>query len=199
MKKSEKPTPQAEVLVLTEIDQLRAFSDPLRARILTEMCKGERTTKQVADALGEKPTKLYHHVDTLEKAGLVRMTRTQPNRGTLEKYFIGAARRFEVGPSLLGGAAPDAITTMVDNLLDQTRNECHRLAGGEQSLLETLEDEGLMTFVELHADQKTIDRLHRRLHKLVADLAVEDEGEEPDEPERHYRMLLAWYPLDRFP
>lgn len=193
---------QAALLVLTEIEQLRAISDPLRARILASLAREEQTTKQVADRLGEKATKLYHHVETLEKAGLVRMTRTRQNRGTLEKYFIGVARRFEVGEALLGdGQAPDALTTMIDTLLDQTRNECHRLAAGDSPLDEVLKKSGLLSFIELHADQATIDRLGKKLHRLVAELSQEeaDESSETEEAERAFRLLVAFYPLDRFP
>ncbi|MEM7249221.1 MAG: winged helix-turn-helix domain-containing protein [Acidobacteriota bacterium] len=192
-------SPQADRFVLTELDQLKALSDPLRARILTELCKAELTTKQVAESLGEKPTRLYHHVESLERAGLIRLTHTRQNRGTLEKYFRSVARRFEVGGALLGGGSDDALTTMIDTLLDQTRNECHRLASGEEPLEQLLDKEvGLLSFVELHADQKTIDRLTRRLRRLVEDLTAEAERGE-GEDERRYRLLLAYYPLDRFP
>jgi predicted ArsR family transcriptional regulator len=46
-----------------------------------------RTTKQVADLLGEPPTRLYHHVAALERAGLLRLKETRRNRGTTEKWY----------------------------------------------------------------------------------------------------------------
>ena len=189
---------QAEIHVLTEIEQLKAISEPLRARILTELCREEQTTKQVAERLGEKPTKLYHHVEQLEKAGLIRMTRTQPNRGTTEKYYLGVAKRFEVGKSLLGGSAEDALGTMIDTLLDQVRNECHRLAAGDKELTEVLEEEGLISFVELNADAATAERYLIRLRELLEELGQlpESDGEAPD---RRFRLMFAYYPLDRFP
>ena len=48
----------------------------------------------MADRLGEKPTKLYHHVDTLEAAGLIKLVKTKRKRGTVEKYFEAVAERF---------------------------------------------------------------------------------------------------------
>ena len=65
-------TPQAGSLTLSDLDQVKVLADPLRIRILEEMCTAERTTKQVAQRLGEKPTKLYHHVEALERVGLIR-------------------------------------------------------------------------------------------------------------------------------
>ena len=77
---------QESVMMLTDLEQMKVLADPLRIRILESLAIDERTTKQVADLLGEKPTKLYHHVEALERVGLIRMTRTRQNRGTLEKY-----------------------------------------------------------------------------------------------------------------
>src|SRR5262245_52283071 len=86
---------------VTDLAQIRALADPLRLRILGALGREPRTTKQVADVLGEKPTKLYHHVEALERVGLVRLTETRPNRGTVEKYYQAVAGRFQVAGSAL--------------------------------------------------------------------------------------------------
>ncbi len=85
-KDGRRSAPQAELRTLDDLKQVRALADPLRMRILTALSE-ERTTKQVAELLHEKPTRLYHHVDALERAGLVQLTRTRPKRGTIEKYY----------------------------------------------------------------------------------------------------------------
>jgi predicted ArsR family transcriptional regulator len=59
------------------------------------------TAKQVAGRLGEKPTRLYHHVEILEKAGLIKLMATRPNRGTVEKYYQTVAKKFAVDHRLL--------------------------------------------------------------------------------------------------
>src|SRR3954453_6620842 len=76
------------------LEQMRALSHPLRVRLLELFAEGPRTTKQAAEALGESPTKLYHHVAALERAGLVRLRETRQNRGTTEKYFEGTESQF---------------------------------------------------------------------------------------------------------
>jgi len=85
--------PQQEPYTLKNLDQIKVLADPLRIRNLEAFCE-ERTTKQVADLLGEKPTKLYHHVDALERVGLIALSSTRQNRGTVEKYYLARARTF---------------------------------------------------------------------------------------------------------
>src|SRR5690349_5895529 len=100
---------RADTYVITELPQIKALADPLRQRILGAFVREPRTTKQVAVLLGQPPTKLYHHVDQLERAGLIELVATKPKRGTTEKYFQAIAHRFTVGESSLGGEAASVI------------------------------------------------------------------------------------------
>src|SRR5918911_101299 len=88
------------------LEQLRALSHPLRLRLLELFARRPMTTKQAAEELGEPPTRLYHHVAALERAGLVRLRETRQNRGTTEKYFETVANRFVAarGEAGRGGA-----------------------------------------------------------------------------------------------
>ena len=73
MSPSGKPPSQnddrAEPFVVGTVEQVKALTHPLRQRMLERFAERPRTTKQVADLLGEKPTRLYHHVAALERAG----------------------------------------------------------------------------------------------------------------------------------
>jgi len=189
----------AAVKVLTELEQIRVLADPLRVSILEIMAREEHTTKQVAQLLGEKPTKLYHHVEALERVGLIRMARTRQNRGTLEKYYVGVARRFEASSSLFSDAAEGEgneaeLPQMISMLLEKTGDELRRLAASGAE--EDAADEAMLGLVEIHADQPEIDRIRRRVRRLLGDLQCGDE-EVANERERRYRLMLAFFPLDR--
>jgi DNA-binding transcriptional ArsR family regulator len=90
-------------------------------RILVALTEKPRTTKQVADLLGQPPTRLYHHVAALEKVGLVRLRKTRPLRGTVEKYYQAVASRFEVADNVFSGAGQPTRGGAVSALLDQAR------------------------------------------------------------------------------
>ena len=69
------------------VSELRALAHPLRLKLFELFAEAPRTTMQVAAILGEPPTRLYHHVNALEKSGLLRLKETKPIRGTVEKYY----------------------------------------------------------------------------------------------------------------
>jgi DNA-binding transcriptional ArsR family regulator len=184
--------PQAEHRTLDDLKQVRALADPLRMRILGALCE-ERTTKQVAELLHEKPTRLYHHVDALERAGLVQLTRTQPKRGTIEKYYRSVARTFEARVSTGRGteASREAIDDVMATAFATTSGEVSRLL--ERGAASTLSEAGILTFLEVRASRAAIERIRRRL--LAAIDVARDDGASSPHDER-YRLTIAFYPLE---
>lgn len=200
---------QADGLVLSDLAQVKVLANPLRVRILELLSRQEMTTKQVAESLGEKPTKLYHHVEVLERAGLVRLTRTRQNRGTLEKYYRAIARAFTVDSGLFsdgGGSAADSpLPEMVAAVLERTREELSALMASDGA--GEIESTGLLSFLEIHASAEEIEELRRGLVTLLKRTATSGddsagsgptgEDSEAEEAERRYRLTLALFPIDR--
>ena len=199
--------PRKESYTLRDLDQIKVLADALRVRVLEGFCQ-ERTTKQVAEVLGEKPTKLYHHVDALEKVGLIELTRTRQNRGTLEKYYLAVAQSFHVDSSVFSGAENDAneakstVGSMIDTIFDSTRRELHELA--QIAMPDEMEEEGVLSYVEVRAHEAVAKELQRRLQEIIAglprieaDVMAQLPEDEKDGPERNYRLTIAYYPLDR--
>lgn len=197
---------QKEAYTLSDLDQIKVLADPLRIRILESFCE-ERTTKQVAELLGEKPTKLYHHVDALERVGLIRLSRTRRNRGTLEKYYLAVARTFladsrifQAADERAGGEEGEALQQMLSTIFDTTSAELAEIIR-RGDLAKAIEDEGVLSFVEIRASPKDIDEIRSKLNELVQSLVTRSEGvSEGEESElgddaQRYRLTLAYYPL----
>ena len=189
---------------ISDLDQVKALAHPLRMRIIETLAASEpMTTKQVAESLGEKPTRLYHHVDLLEKAGLIRLTHTRQNRGTTEKYFEAIARAFRADADLFSDESSadqeNALRPMIHTVFDNTTSELLRLIDTDRAG-KLLEDEGLLSYIEMHLAQEQVDEVQQKL-KDVLDLLQSFEDPETDsdkEDLRKYRLTLAHYPLDRF-
>ena len=209
MRRKERPTGrgkaradvrQAASLTLTDVHQVKVLADPLRIRILEELCTAERTTKQVAQRLGEKPTKLYHHVEALERVGLIRLARTRQNRGTTEKYYISVARQFKADSRIFSaadagaGAEGDALQAMIATVFERTANELRDLVAQNRGQ-EGIEEQGVLSYLEVRADDKHARQLRARLMRLIKSLEGTDETTSKSD-ERRYRLTIAFYPLD---
>jgi DNA-binding transcriptional ArsR family regulator len=188
--------PILDSYTVADLEQVKVLADPLRLRIL-EAFGEERTTKQVADRLGEKPTKLYHHVDLLDRLGLIQLTRTKKNRGTLEKYYLAVAKTFRVDSSVFSAAGAgrpviDSLQEMISNVFETTVAEMRTLveSGAAQ---DALEREGMFTFLDVRLTKAQADQLRERLNAVIQELTA---GEEEKGPDVHsYRLTLAYFPM----
>lgn len=185
-----------EVYWVQSLSQLKAVADPLRIRILENLIEEPRTTKQVARLIGEKTTKLYHHVDALEKAGLIELRSTRQNRGTLEKYYRAVAKLFRAEPDLLStGESTEEWASLGAQMLSATAEELRTsvadLEPGRRPML---------IQAKVEAEQERIDELQQRLEALLKDFSDEQAALEKERdgkaPERaNYRLALAFYPV----
>ncbi|MGI9221541.1 MAG: helix-turn-helix domain-containing protein [Woeseiaceae bacterium] len=193
---------QLESYRISDIDQVKALAHPLRMRIIETLGASDpMTTKQVAEALGEKPTRLYHHVDKLEKAGLIRLTHTRQNRGTTEKYYEPIAKQFRAGADLFNEGIPEevkgAMGPMIQTIFENTMAEMLRLVEvGDKE--EKLEEEGLLSYVEMHLPEEHAMAVREKLMDVLAYLEGLDDDEFGDAELRKFRLTTALYPLDRF-
>jgi DNA-binding transcriptional ArsR family regulator len=171
---------------VTDLEQIRALADPLRLRILGALTGAPRTTKQVAELLGEKPTKLYHHVEALERAGLIRLHETRPKRGTVERYYQAVAAQFQVAASALSppgaGGAPSEVEAMVSSILDTARGEL--LAGCRPGASPPGPEEApFAARIRIRGPAKKVQAVRRRVLRWLEQLrAAEVEGQRAGRP-----------------
>ena len=85
--------------IVTDPQQLKAFTDPLRVRVLNRLRERAATNQQVADALGEPHAKVLYHVRFLLDVGLIRRVDERIKGGNVEKYYRAVALLFGLRPA----------------------------------------------------------------------------------------------------
>lgn len=88
----------AAFLIVDSPKQLKAFTDPLRTRVLDILVDRAATNQQVAQALGEPQAKVLHHIRVLLNCGLIRLVDMRVSGGNVEKYYRAVARSFGLRP-----------------------------------------------------------------------------------------------------
>jgi DNA-binding transcriptional ArsR family regulator len=183
-----------DIFFIDRLDQIKALSDPLRVRILETLTQKEMTTKQVADLLGEPPTKLYRHVDTLHRVGLIEQIRTNTVNGIVEKYFRAVANSIRVDQDLFTSSPPgeamESATEAIIHLLEAT------MAEFRQSLQWKIEGRKSHLISVHHKTFKIkeslADEFDLKLKKLMEEFEEIDSSEEAI----RYRFTSAIFPLD---
>jgi len=156
---------------------MRALAHPLRLRIFELLAEKPRTTMQVAELLDEPPTRLYHHVNALEKTGLVRLRETRPNRGTIEKYFEAVAPAMRGGSAeLLSGspAARQSTRAAAATIFEQARQD---LFAEMRDLAKKREPAPMLLRMLISTTPAKAEAIRHRVLELVKELKT-DYGEE---------------------
>lgn len=182
---------------LANLAQMKVLADPRRIRILELLCEQERTTKQVAEILGEPPTRLYHHVAALARVGLIRLARTRQSRGALEKYYVAVAKAFSADPKLFasrrGPQAAEAAGTIATRVLDLTAEDLRALLAHGGSL-ESLEEQGILSYLEVRGTAREIAAIRAKLSKLIESTT---RGGQSRRTGTAYRLTIAFFPMAR--
>jgi DNA-binding transcriptional ArsR family regulator len=188
---AKQPRPE---MVITDVDQLRAISDPLRVRLIEAMAdlplRGW-TAKELAAQLHTSQTKLYHHLSLLEERGFIVVAETRMVSGILEKRYQLTAVSFRVERSLLAGGGTDEIGAVIDTIFDKARNEI--LAGQRAGLLDVGAEGHDRRRMALSASHARLSAASvRKVQRLIERLAAMDDLEEPDGTD--YGLVVAFYP-----
>jgi len=188
-----RPTAGAPALMPAVAD-LRALAHPLRLRIMELFAESPKTTKQVAELLGEPPTRLYHHVAALERAGLVVLEETRQNRGAVEKWYGSATPQISAGPSRGKNdvASRRARRAVAATALEQAKQEVIAVPRGAKQ-------PALVTRFVIPVDPSKIAELRKRLFESVKSIGLEFRIEEAsdagqDDCER-WAVTLSFAPV----
>jgi DNA-binding transcriptional ArsR family regulator len=189
------------VRAITDVETMRALSDPTRVAILRLLMSGDRTAppvmsaKELAAALGEPQTKLYRHLKQLEAAGLIRVAETRLVSGIQEQRYQTAQLDFSISRDLVTDeAASEEFADTLSALFSEFRTELvANLSAGRvpigaeaQTPLGLLIGRGMVGRVSR-------DRAAEFRRRLLALQAEFDELEDDDPDGIPVHLLIGWY------
>jgi len=173
--------------------ELRALAHPLRLRLVEEFAGGARTTMQVAAAMGEPPTRLYHHVNALERAGILKLARTRQVRGTTEKYYEVAKKTFgpKMGTKITGGMK-GSIRSLTYMLFEEARADLLAAIADPSKL--TPEAPPVALRVLLTVSPAQLARVRKELLALIESIQRECKRHPPPEDALRWALTVAFAP-----
>lgn len=167
----------ADGLTLDAPAQYKALFEPTRSQIVSLLLDRAATTSELADLLGKPKGTIGSHLKALERAGLVRVVRTQRVRALEAKYYGRTARVFwfETVDGAVGEAARQ---------LRRAADEAATVADPQDKVMT-----GAVRYARIPAEraQEWKDRLHRLLDEF---------DREPRSGGQAYGLVVGVYPAD---
>jgi hypothetical protein len=121
--------------IITDLGALKAYFDPIRLRLLTEMSDTPRSV-QALSAITDIPfTRLYYHIHLLEKFGFIQVVDVQHGAGAIEvKFYQITALSFVVDRRFLQLGTPEGdagFALVQETVFDETKRDIrHSIESG---------------------------------------------------------------------
>lgn len=180
------------------MEALKVYFDPLRHKIVSLVSATPRTVHEIADSLGVPFTRLYYHINLLEKHGIIRVVDVRSLPGAIEeKYYQVTARSFVVDRSLLKTNDPDGanLDILLEMVFDEARKEILRSVREKVINLHTTPPEPDSVLMRRGYTRMTPDQA-RRLYQSLLDILAESQVAEASATDQYYGIVVSLYPVE---
>lgn len=173
---------QKAFMTITELDQLKALSDPLRNQILTILVEKSFTGQQLSKHFEISRSKIHYHLNELEKFGFIQVVHTEVKNGFEQKFFRAVARGFIPCDSLLPYQTEvgDYYRQVALNILGRAKT---RVISAPQESFQMYDDQfekwpRLLMQLEAKVSEKKLIEWIAKYRKLVKEFYNMEEDEE---------------------
>lgn len=192
-------SPLQEEFIIESVEALKIIADPLRLQILRNLDE-PRTVKDLARRLNMPATKLYYHVNQLEKHKIIRVVDTRIVSGIIEKHYRVTAKSYHVSRTLLKGTkeSREQLDVVLSAIFDTAKTELRQsVQAGLLSVDDAVEAkrDGLVWHGSLSLRPDKFAELNGRLQAVLEefDQAAKEEGEAA--VKKPYGLVVAFYPI----
>jgi len=195
--------PAAE-MIISDLETLKVVADPLRLSIIELLAKPS-TVKRVANKIGKPPTKLYYHINLLEKHNLIQMVDTRIVSGIVEKHYQTAAQNFRVSRDLLTPSSEgfdESFDVILGGIWTDAREDLRdSLLAGIAIPDEDAPIHKQMRFsrARMWLSPEKAEAFYNRMQEVMEEFRGWDEEEQqPDAPDAQpYSLLYLLHPTSR--
>lgn len=192
---------QPDQMTISDLETLKVLTDPLRHQILELTMAGPVTVKVLSEKLEIPATKLYYHINLLEKHSLLVVVDTQVVSGIIEKHYQAAAGSFSIDRSLLAFEGDGG--GILSLVLDQASSEIRRAV--KSGMIHTDPDAEPHQRLTMSKGRTILtpeqaNELARRIEELRQEFSnMGEQNSELGEGRQVFTLLTAFFPTEWHP
>ena len=184
--------PEREFLI-KDLEGFRVIDNPMRQRIL-HIARNPKSVRELADALEVPVTRLYYHVNMLEKAGFLEAIDVRKSGAQLERIYQSRKGTVRPSPDFVKniGDKKKAAHVLAGALFDITRVE---VAAFLERELRSGEGSGYLARAVLQLPTPVAEDFSRRIEELVQEMRDAATAHD-DKDAAIYSFTYAFVPTD---
>lgn len=176
-----------EVLVLRDLECIKAIAHPRRIDILKTFDKLPLSAKQLSQLLDEPHAKINYHIKTLYKVGILELVEEKIKSGIVEKYYYPSAKNIVIGQKILNFSLTDEEQLSISKF--ENMSELFYSAAEGNKLL----DESIVEYQNISLTESELIELNNAIKIKIQEIV---DSKNTDESEIGYNISVLAIPVE---
>lgn len=176
-----------EVLVLRDLECIKAIAHPRRIDILKTFDKSPLSAKQLSQLLDEPHAKINYHIKTLYKVGILELVEEKIKSGIVEKYYYPSAKNIVIGQKILNFSLTDEEQLSISKF--ENMSELFYSAAEGNKLL----DESIVEYQNISLTESELIELNNAIKIKIQEIV---DSRNTDENEIGYNISVLAIPVE---
>ncbi|CAH2212303.1 ArsR/SmtB family transcription factor [Tepidibacter aestuarii] len=182
-----------DILVLRDIEQIKAVSHPYRVDILEAFGEDPLSAKQLSELLSEPHAKVNYHIKTLLNAGILELVEEKVKSGIIEKYYLPKAKMVIMDKSILNSAVYDenvarTLNQVSISLFEKISDDFYRAAENDE-----VKSKHVRHYNQYYLTEEECKEVMDTLEKKIMEI-LKDRDDKHRENTRPYNITLMGVP-----
>jgi DNA-binding transcriptional ArsR family regulator len=175
-----------QVMLITNRDQLKIISDPLRVKILMLLIEKEHTGQHISEVLDISRANIHYHLKALEKVGFIELKRTEEKNGIIQKFYRAVAKSYLPGENLFPYAEEISSANRVALLNTMDRVKERLINAPDHAFYDFNSLVPIMIQSELKLTKEKFDSISQKINDLYSELDKLDKVSQDDPNAKWY-------------
>lgn len=148
--------------------QLRAMASTSRAEIISALAQhGSQSARDLAAYLGRPVSGLYHHIDLLERAGLLRQIATRATSRRPEKVYALASEQLSSRSAVQSRAGRSALAKVARRFLIASARSVADALNADAGVTEGPSRDTAVRRIQVRLDRRALAQFNSELDRLL--------------------------------
>lgn len=157
-----------EVLVLRDLECVKAIAHPRRIDILKTFDKSPLSAKQLSQLLDEPHAKINYHIKTLYKVGILELVEEKIKSGIVEKYYYPSAKNIVIAKNIINFSLNDCQDEKQDLCISKFEDIVELFYQAAEE--EILERENIIDYHDVSLTQSELVELNNEINIKIQEI-----------------------------
>ena len=175
-----------EILVLRDLECIKAIAHPKRIDILKAFNNLPLSAKQLSQILDEPHAKINYHIKTLYKVGILELVEEKIKSGIVEKYYYPKAKSILIDKNVINISLEkddEKLSSKFDDILDLLYQAVEK---------NVLDEENLIKYNNISLSKNELIELNNTIKYKIEDII---NNRNRDNEDIQYDIVMASIPV----